>query len=261
MKNLVRVVSNHPESVHTTREWLQKAYGTILCPECNSISQSQFPRQIDIVLSKHPDHRITGGVWWTSVRTFHRDFINQICEHISDFVTGKCFDRDGMLIEEYVTCYSKNYIVVRGRAGSNYGICAQCNTVNSQGNAPHYIPRFYLTDSRIYMDSSCDMYLDEELSLELDFSSWPDAELDVIPVRDELADGVHLPIDPPSIRSKYPAAEIINTLSKEEVFRKVTEECQRRIKNSIKEKPEILEMLKKKLERFNDPKTGEITPK
>jgi hypothetical protein len=197
MKNLKMVCSNHPDPIHSTGEWRRKAYGSILCKECHLLNRNIFPEPIDVTLNERPQFRITGGVWWTGVRIFHKSFLEQIKEKIEDFVIGRCFDKDGNLITDFVTCYSKDYIVIRGQKGSKYEICNECNTISPiPGINPHYIPRFYLTNSLIYMDSDCSMYIEENLAKKINFTPWTDLEFETIPIIDKPVDGQILPIDP-----------------------------------------------------------------
>ena len=198
MKNLLRLVSLSEDPTHATAEWRSQAIGTIFCPMCHNIKNSVYPKSIDLILEDIPDNSIHDPIWWVGISIFHIGLIEQIVPYFLDYVLGKCFDSDGNLVNDYVTCYSKDYIVVRGVEGSKYKICPECGVVDSiPGLAPHYIPRFYLTESRVYMDSSYDMYLDEDLALGLDLSRWKEYEFDTIPIRDDVLDGQHLPIDPP----------------------------------------------------------------
>ena len=199
MKNLLLLVSLHKYPIHAEADWRSKNMGKLICRTCRRIKRSKvYPGEIDVILSDYPGDIITGAIWWTGLRLFHVDFINQIRACFTGCIFGKCYGPDGNLVKDYVTCYSKDYIVVRGVEGSKYKICPECGVVDSiPGLAPHYIPRFYLTESRVYMDSSYDMYLDEDLALGLDLSRWKEYEFDTIPIRDDVLDGQHLPIDPP----------------------------------------------------------------
>jgi len=198
MENLLILISSHPDPIHATKQWRKQARGGILCPECTSIRRSQFPTPVDIVLRERPEQTICEPIWWTGVSIFHRDFIEQIRKHMGRFTFGKCFLEDGTVVEEYVTCYSRDYIVIRGTAESEYGICSTCGTTTSMGHFPHCIPEFYLKYGPIYQDGSGNMLIDEALFCEMELSPWRGLfEFDRIPVRPEPLDGQHLPIDPP----------------------------------------------------------------
>lgn len=200
MKALVEVTSNHPDPVLATVAWRKAVSGTIFCPQCCKINRACFPRPIDVVLQKRPDHRITGGVAFAGVRTFHRDFIEQIRGHLCGVVLGECFEPTGKIIEEYVTCYNNrnDWVLVRGNRKSEYRTCPTCDAIWPNGwEGSQYVLRSYLTDARVYMNNFSSMFLDEDLAIELDFSPWPDAELEPIAIRDEPIDGQHLPCDPP----------------------------------------------------------------
>ena len=112
------------------------------------------------------------------------------------FSIGKCHLPNGQIIEEYVTCYTNTYIIERGDARSQYEICDTCGSITPIGwRGRQYTLRSYLTDAVVYEDAFNNLYIDEELALQLDFSPWPDADLETIEVREEPMDGQKLPCD------------------------------------------------------------------
>ena len=216
MNTLYNISTNHPDPIHTLPAWGEKAVGKIMCPICKSIKRSWYPKPIDIVLQDNPDHRLCGGVCWIGVKIFHKDFINQILPYLNAFVCGKTLGPDGKVIDEYVTCYTNKRIVVRGGKGSEYNTCDECGTWSKGFVEPQYVLRDYLTDARIYQDRHSSLIIDEKLANELDFSPWPDADLEPIAIVDEPLDKQHLPFDPPEIIRKYPEAKWIK-ITKESV--------------------------------------------
>jgi len=110
MRKLLEICSNHPDPIHATRQWRRQAKGSVICFECNKVLRNRFPQPIDVVLREYPAHSIGGPVWWTGVWVFHLRFIEQIREHMTRFTFGRCLLEDGTVVEEYVTCYSRDYI-------------------------------------------------------------------------------------------------------------------------------------------------------
>jgi hypothetical protein len=208
MNKLVKIMTNHPDPVHATSEWRWKFKGKLLCSECLRINCSGFSQTFDVVLENHPGHRIEGGVWDTGINIFHVNFIEQLYDYLSEYTIGRCLDKSGKVISDYVTCYGKSYILVRGDKKSKYWTCKTCGAIAQSGwSGPQYVLRSYLSDSRIYQDASCRMFIDEELASQLDFSPWPDAELEPIAIRDEPIDGQVLPIDPGYVKPAAPNSE------------------------------------------------------
>ena len=199
MKRLFRITSNHPDPTHATNQWRSQASGSVVCPQCCKLLPSWFPRPIDIQLSEFKENSITGGVAFAGVRTFHREFIRQVFDYLTDdFVLGRCFDEAGGLVEEYVTCYTRRPILIRGNKNSEYRTCPACKAIWPNGwEGKQYILRSYLSDARIYQNYSSTMFIDEELSEQLDFSLWDDVDSAPIDIRDEPMDGQHLPCDSP----------------------------------------------------------------
>lgn len=207
MPVLYRLGTTNPESVRPTNAWRVAEYPKMACRECNTIHRSLYPQVIDVVLTQKPSRRICGNVFGVGIYIVHRDFIGQIKPYMNGFVSGQCYWPSGKMIQEYMTCYCKDWIVCRGEAGTHYTECSVCGMVYSSGEiGPRYTLRRYLSDKRIYQDAFCDLYLDEELALSLDFSRWSDVKLELIEICDVPIDHRRLicdPSDPPWTFNKY----------------------------------------------------------
>jgi hypothetical protein len=95
---------------------------------------------------------------------------------------------DGTVVEDYVTCYSPQYVIVRGGKHSCYKICPRCQTINSQiKSGPHYILSKYIRKEILYQDAACNFYALEDISKYSlnDFY----VSLEAMCVRDNPADG------------------------------------------------------------------------
>lgn len=188
MERLV-VIHSDGESAWTTKNWLALNSGKAYCQSCAMVNRRNFPVPFDLTLSNIPEHQIAGHVFSTGFHIYNKMFIDQIKEYIGDFTIGKCFSTDDELVDEYVTLYSKRYILIRGNKKSKYETCKKCGTVSSPyWYGRRYVLRSYLTESRVYQSPFNDLCIDEELALEIDFSPWPDVNLETIEIRDEPMD-------------------------------------------------------------------------
>jgi len=199
MRYIYKVTSNDEEWLHTTKEWLRYERDNYKCKnkECYRLDRSKFPGPIDTVIKKTPKQKmICSGVAFSMGRIFHLDFIEQIKPYMKRFVFGKCYLPDRTIVKEYVTCYTKDFVILRGAPGSSYIQCEQCKTVVGSPKDPVYVLRSSLKDRRVYQDAIQSLYIDEELALNIDFSRWPRTELEQIAIRDRPIDKIRLISDP-----------------------------------------------------------------
>ena len=131
MERLVKVNSALEESVFPTRQWIESEKGKSRCSSCGTVNRSRFPEPFDMVLSVKPDHRISGNFF--RIMIYHRYFADQIRDYLEDFSLGKCVLADGQILDEYVTLYSRGYILIRGNKKSEYVVCNECGTVRPHG--------------------------------------------------------------------------------------------------------------------------------
>ena len=189
MERLVIINSKNDEAVFASKDWRASSQGRSYCQSCVTVNRMRFPVPFDIILSAIPDYRISGDVLLTCLRIYNKKFVEQIKEYLGDFTIGRCFSADGELVDEYVTLYSKRYILIRGNKKSKYVRCEECGTVRPHGwYGRQYVLRSYLTESRVYQSPFNELCIDEELAMKLDFSAWPDANLETIEIRDEPMD-------------------------------------------------------------------------
>jgi len=189
-----------PELVFPDEEWLQQGAG--ICPRCNYIDRSRYPRPVDVVLADRPEGQTAALIETSGITIWRRDFVKIIEKHLDGFVLGKCLLADDTVLDDYVTCYGAKYIVVRGNRQSRYRICSACGTVASEVRpGPEYVLARDLTDAKVYQNAQCRFFLAEEVAWAYDFDNWGNdtafVALKPISVRETPADGQHLPGDPP----------------------------------------------------------------
>jgi len=205
MTIIYELSSEFDDLPHATREWRQHEKEYYKCKICQKLNRIKlYPAQIDVAVKEMTsDKAIYMAVWYAKATLFHIQFIEQIRSYMDDYVFGKCYLPDGSLIKEYVTCYKKDFIVIRGTCGTEYYECLECRSVGSIVEGPKYVLRSYLKEKKIHQDSIQHLYIDESVINSIDFSPWPDVVLEPIEVRDEPVDQRRLICDPPNPSWKY----------------------------------------------------------
>lgn len=183
------------EPVFAEEQWLSKGMkNQILCPECKCVNRTRYPASFDIVLEKEPQGQTGILVELTNVTIWRKDFIDSFLEYLSSHILGKCYLPDGQVIEEYVTCYSNQYVVARGGKNSSYRICSLCGTIISNVKpGPSYILERYIYDKNICQDALCGLFICEDVLFPYDPDKWMSIVPGCISVRKEPVDGQVLP--------------------------------------------------------------------
>ena len=207
MAYIYRVTSDYDACLQTTHEWRRFEKENYYCKKdtCYRLDRFRFPEPIDVVITGLPPKKyLREGVSNSRADIYHIDFINQIRLYMDGFVFGKCFLPDGTVVKDYVTCYSKDFIVIRGAIGSSYIECAECgNIVGHPAKEPRYVLRRYLKERKVYQDAIMSLYLDEDLAMKLDFSPWVKTELEPIPICDKPVDRRRLLCDTETLDWEY----------------------------------------------------------
>lgn len=197
MNMLYLIQSLHSDPVIATKTWRKSVMGSIICPACNGLDRSWYPRPINVILEECPPGVACGHVCFSGFEIFHVDLIRQLKPHLGEFILGQCCFANGSIIVDHVTCYSQGWIVERGAMGSEYRECQECGLIRPNGwRGSQYVLRSSLTDARVHQDGFGALYFDEDLAMELDMSSWSEVELEPVAIRDEPVDGCYLSCDP-----------------------------------------------------------------
>lgn len=183
-----------PQPVTPDEDWLAGACGDIVCPQCRRIDRTQYPRPLDVVFCDPPSYETSVLLEGTGITVFRRDLVDYLRDHLAGFVLGECFLDDGSAMDEYVTCYGRDYVIVRGGRNSRNFVCNGCGMILSDlGPGPRYVIQQELTGASVYQDAQCGLYLAEELGFEIDLGPWIDAFLAGIGVRERPIEGQPLP--------------------------------------------------------------------
>jgi len=165
--------------------WLRTMLDDIICSKCLSIDRSQYPRPFNVVLTEMPSRRTCDVIAGTSITLFHKQFVSLFSSDMQEYVFGCCFSSDGSLLNDYVTCYSKHYIMLRGNQHAYYWKCGCCGKIHSEPkNGPRYVLRHDLSNSMLYQDARCCIYLTESLAMNLYLEQWDDIKLIGVPIRE-----------------------------------------------------------------------------
>ena len=180
-----------PEPVFLYEEWLDTAYEKGLCPECHCIDRRFYPQNFEVVLDDVPEGQVSALIENTGITIWRRDFLGILSEYMDGFIFGDVYLSDGTFLEDYATCYSKDYIILRGNIQSRYYRCSTCGTVTSKVKpGPQYVLRRYIKDSLVYQDAYCRMFLTEEIARSLNMDDFENVGLEPILVRDIPPDGL-----------------------------------------------------------------------
>ncbi|MHC4621014.1 MAG: hypothetical protein ACYTEQ_24980 [Planctomycetota bacterium] len=160
-----------------------------LCPKCNFIDRLLYPKPVD---------RAYQPLWLRLLAS------PSGMPFMTGFIIGRCLRPGGAVLQDYVTCYSLKYLVLRGNRQSRYSICRRCGTITSQVKpGPQYVLARQLSEAKVYQDAQCRFLLTEEPAACFDFKDWELDEnsrycmwLEVISIREDPADGRHLSGDP-----------------------------------------------------------------
>lgn len=188
-----------PELVFPEEGWLRANGGGILCSICHHINRVKYPAPLDVMLDSPPEDGLPcAPVETTGITVWRRSFLGRLTPFLTNFVIGNCQLKDGQVIEDYVTCYSRKSVVLQGGPKSRYQICPQCKTVTSAvAPGPQYILAASLNDSAVYQDGAGNLYLTDRAAKAFDYQTWEVEEFcyshaisfETVAVRDEPADG------------------------------------------------------------------------
>ena len=128
MQPLFQLGTRVEEQCHASPEWKQIALGTVLCPECKVVRPEWHHRPVDVAVRPAPRKAAFVHLWWKGLKVFRRDVIKVLERYMEDFVIGTCTDENsGALVEDYVTCTTRNRIVLVGNEYSQYNECGACD--------------------------------------------------------------------------------------------------------------------------------------
>lgn len=191
---MVQVMSNHDDPIIADGEWLDGARGSTLCRACKAMDRSKYPVAVPAVVRYIPRGLHFGLVAQSGVHIFHKRFVDEIAPYLTDYTIGECRDARGPT--DFVTCYARDYVVMRGDEDALHPICEVCGSVFSDlGQAP-YLLAHNLTDRRVYQDVQGVLILDDEVARSVEWKRFPDRDLRPIGVRETPLDGRRLPGDP-----------------------------------------------------------------
>ena len=181
---IARVSSSSTSGMAPTREWRERAAGTILCPRCGRFDRRWYPRPVDVDLLEWEDGPILLSGFRAGLSLYRSDFIEQVATFMRDFVIGRCYEK-GRLVARYVTAYSLRYVVEHRDEKTKYRRCAECGLFTTDVILPPgYVLRQELPPGLVYSGSVGGIYLDANLCDGVNWSRYPDVQLHRFEVRD-----------------------------------------------------------------------------
>lgn len=193
-----RVYGSNGPIVHPT-DWK-----SFLCAECRRKLPGKDPKPVTVELADRP--RGIGGIAaGAHISVFHRRFIGQVAEHLGNrHIVGPVIRPNGTTWSDYCTCYPTKPVYERGSTPTDAVFqkiyrphtCARCGwTRTIYAEPPRYLLARLLDDSPIFQRSSGGFFLADWLVEKMDWSMFPDAELEPILVLDRPLDDLRLPTD------------------------------------------------------------------
>ena len=191
--------SDPPELVYPDKNWLSQAKKDIICSRCKFINRKYYPQPFEVVLSNTPEENLLCTVLEdTGITIWRRDFLETISEYLTNFIMARCLLSEGSVLDDYASCYSSHYIVVRGNRQSRYHVCPDCGTITYRVRpGPEYILKRYLTGGKVYQDAWGNFFFTEDIAWRINLDKWDVNEqnvyIEAISVRENPADGQILP--------------------------------------------------------------------
>jgi len=145
---------------------------------------------MDAYIQEEPLGISSGDVYILCLGVMKRRLFHELGMDSLGFAVGYCFGPDGQVISDYLTWYSRNYITLRGEAGSSYRQCAMCGFLFSLGaEGELYLLRQEFADRPVLQDEIGDAYVIPALADTIDWRNYPDITLFRFPIRDAPLDG------------------------------------------------------------------------
>lgn len=162
------------ELVFPDETWRRRCPQNGLCPTCGHVDRRRYPAPFDIVLQQAPEGQPCPRVEGTGVTIWRREVVEMVAEHLRDLAFGRCFLADGSELSRYVTCYSRDCVVIRGNRYSRYQTCPDCGTIVSHVKpGPQYLLRGDVGEGKVCQDAFCRLILPEAVVLsQPDLDGW-----------------------------------------------------------------------------------------
>ncbi len=184
--------------------WLQESEGVVWCASCRALKREHYPNPIACVLRSDPRGEWSIGIpFRIDVPLYRTALTDQIRDDLqaSGFVFGECLCGHSRLLDDYVTMYTRDYVLLRGDKDTITKVCPLCGAVWTDlvtvyAGRPAYVMHHQLSGARIYQGRGGKLYITQELVHRIDWTLLPDIRLSCIEVRRVPLDGRRLPGDP-----------------------------------------------------------------
>jgi len=179
-----------PQIVYPDMSWLSNVNSSGICPLCKCINRQRYPAPADVMIERSPNEDQTSVlIETTNITIWKKDFVEKLSLYRDGFAIGKCFTSDGRILDDYVTCYLRKCITIRGNKQSRYQLCQSCGAIISNVEpGPKYVLEKELDGSRIYQDALCRFYVTEDVVDDFD-EPQEDLAFNAVSVRNTPAEG------------------------------------------------------------------------
>lgn len=184
-----RVVGNSPDGLPVNESWFERAKGQELCRGCRRYDRRHYARPLPVCVDKQPRRYHMFGVWKAGVAVHSAEWIQTIHEYYPEGVAGPVYFETDILARDYHTMYGPRAIVLRGRSDSWYYPCAVCGSVSSFPKGEAHVLRSALDGTEVFQTESGRFLISDRLRSVIEWSQFPDLELDPVHVKDEPIDG------------------------------------------------------------------------
>ncbi|MBS0190195.1 MAG: hypothetical protein U0573_01580 [Phycisphaerales bacterium] len=184
---------NRAAFITASKEWARDhGFGKIICPECTKRLPSFQTAPIEPWLIVLPGRQSVNSVYHGGCIAIRNDLAAVLRAHMPHFTWGRCFTAAGKLIETHQTCFTREYLWIRGNKESNYrGRCKLCGQPQyAHAGHPMVLRQDLLPRVQVYNGPRKELLVAKELADKIDWSPFKDIELFRVVEVDQPMDGL-----------------------------------------------------------------------
>ncbi len=169
--------------------WFKGLSSDIRCPMCGTLKREKYPLSMDAYVQGILPSISMGQVSILGLGVMKKQLFQELGMDAIGFAVGNCIGPDGQVIPDYLTWYSRDYITLRGEAGSSYRRCAMCGFLFEDAEGDPYVLTQDCADRPVLQNENGDAYIIPALADAIDWRKYPDITLFRFPIRDVPRDG------------------------------------------------------------------------
>ena len=175
---------------------LEEAQRTWFCSGC-CCPRPGF-REIDAVIQEKRPEPVLNGVAACGLGLAHIDFLAALGQDVveRDLHIGRVFDRNGDIINDWVTFRGRRKLIVRGRDHVGYRKCDQCGRSVYFAMGDPYLCPPPKRDDCVYESDLWGLVIPERLMGRIMTREWKGVHIQKLAVLAEPQDGLPIELDP-----------------------------------------------------------------